>query len=142
MSKHRVISTVPCNSLSLVFAFTKQVIEKKPHSPSLYFCSPSRYQYSDQGTCSIYFIVVIFLASWAQLVFLRNMSIFLFWLILGSCCSSILLIILKLSMSMKKGRWLIWKHQPHKMFKLTLTISRQIAHEMFECVSRFCAVGA
>ena len=34
------------------------------------------------------------------------------------------------------------KRQPHKIVKHTLTIHRQIADELFECVGPFCGVGA
>ena len=35
-----------------------------------------------------------------------------------------------------------FKCQSHKMVKLTQTIPRQIADELFECVWPFCGIGA
>ena len=35
-----------------------------------------------------------------------------------------------------------FKRQTHKMVKQTQTVRRQIADELFECVSPFCGVGA
>ena len=35
-----------------------------------------------------------------------------------------------------------FKREPHKMDKLTKTFRRETADELFECVWRFCGVGA
>ena len=44
--------------------------------------------------------------------------------------------------SFKDEKLYPFKRQPHKMFKHTQKIRRQIADELFECVWPFCGVGA